>query len=316
MSDNIIIDFFDTRAYFDSRGLSYSDEGPNCSPGWVNVDCPWCGDSAKHLGFSLETNVGHCWRCGGKSIAKFVQEIEHCSWSEALAIMEEFQNYSKPGLLEKEGFIPPKDLIWPKGFTSLKDPRVTVKIVDDFLLKRGLDPITTKINHNLYYGGFLGDYRFRIILPVYIRRKLVTFMTRDVTGKAETPYISQPPREAVIPCKHTLYGYDDVAPGGPVVLVEGPIDQWKLGRGSLATWGTGWTMEQVALLRSLHPSKVYILYDSEEIAQDAAKQLSKAIWFCSTEVLYLDDKKDPGELTPEEGQEVMKELIGKWITNV
>jgi DNA primase len=226
-----------------------------------------------------------------------------------MAVMEQFQNYDRALLTESSQFTPPKQIEMPKEFISLEDPKITVKIVDDFLAKRGFDPTTTRINHSIHYSpGPAGDYKFRIAWPVYIGNQLVTFMTRDVTGRAKVPYIAQPVKEAVIPCKHTLYGYDDVAPGSNIVIVEGPIDQMKLGRGALATWGTGWTIEQVALIKSLHPNKVTILYDSEEIAQEAAKRLDKAIWFCPSEVMYLDDHNDPGELTLEEGREIMRSL--------
>lgn len=300
--------FFDPKAYFEAKRIDYATEGPNISQGWIGINCPWCGDKLKHLGINPENNRVVCWRCGGHNIGKLVQLIEDCSWSEAMEIMEKYQNFRRPEEPEGQIIIPPGYIEIPKEFVGIE---VEIpKLVATFLHKRGLSAKKTVHDNELYYSGHWGlDYKFRILIPVYIQHKLVTFMTRDVTGKSKTPYISQPPNEAVIPCKHTLYGYDEITPGSKVILVEGPIDQWKLGRGSLATWGTGWTIEQVKLLRTLYPSKVYILYDSEETAQERAKKLAKAIWFCDTEVMYLDNHKDPGELTLEEGREVMKELI-------
>jgi hypothetical protein len=301
MSD-LIQDYFDVKPYLEDRGVVYV----LTTEGWINTDCPWCGDTGQHLGIS-DDNHCHCWKCGGHNIGKLIQLIEDCDWAGAMAVMEKYQNYAKPGLLEQDTYVPPKQTIIPKEFGSKlgKYSGPDMGIAYDFLKDRGM----LDLHQELYYSGFMGpQYKFRIAFPVYIRKQLVTFMTRDVTGKAKVPYIAQPIKEAVIPCKNTLYGYDECAPGGRVVLVEGPIDQWKLGRGSLATWGTGWTIEQVALLRSLHPSKVYILYDSEELAQQSAKRLASAIWYCSTEVVYLDDHNDPGELTMEEGKKLMGEL--------
>jgi len=111
-----------------------------------------------------------------------------------------------------------------------------------------------------------------------------------------------------LPVKSTLYGLDRAIPGNPVVIVEGVLDQWKLGNGSVATYGTAWTMEQVTLLRGLSPSKVYILYDSEDTAQESANQLAQHIWFTEVELLYLENKKDPGELSVKEAKDLMKDL--------
>lgn len=306
---DIVINFFDPIAYLESKGIKPSTEGPNSSPGWVNINCPWCGDSLQHLGINLETNACNCWRCGGKSIVKLVQLLEDCNWSQALEVMEKFQNYSKPILLEREDYIPSREIKIPKEFDRISRTIGLPINLTGFLLNRGITHSMFPGKELYYSTNPIGKYRFRILFPVYLHKKLITFMTRDYTEKSKKPYIACDPKNEVIPIKHTLYGYDDVTPGGNVVLVEGPIDQWKIGSGSLATWGTGFTMEQVSLLRSLHPQKVYILYDSEEVAQEKAKKLSQAIWYCESEVVYLEDKKDPGELTIEEGRKIMEELI-------
>jgi len=42
-------------------------------PGWVQVDCPWCGVAGAgryHLGISLSTGASACWRCGRHDTAK------------------------------------------------------------------------------------------------------------------------------------------------------------------------------------------------------------------------------------------------------
>ncbi len=303
--NNITIDFFDPIAYLNTKGISFV----NTTSNWIGLNCPWCGDSDKHLGINLENNACNCWKCGGHNIAKLVQLIEDCNWPIALSVMEQYQNYSKAGFLEKDTYIPPRQIEMPRDFSIIDNSRLIPPRVGSFLMKRGFAPSIIKTNKIYYSPGPVGKYAFRIAFPVYIHKQLVTFMTRDVTGRAKIPYISQPINKAVIPIKNTLYQYDTVQPNETIVIVEGPIDQWKLGVGSLATWGTGWTIQQVSLLRSLYPKKVYILYDNEEVAQQSAKRLSKAIWFCNVEVICLDGVNDPGDLSIEEGKKLMEELI-------
>jgi len=50
------------------------------------------------------------------------------------------------------------------------------------------------------------------------------------------------------------------------------------------------------------------LFDSEEIAQKSAKKLSEQIWWTESEVIELNGVKDPGELTVEQGKELMRSL--------
>jgi len=64
----------------------------------------------------------------------------------------------------------------------------------------------------------------------------------------------------------------------------------------------------VKLLRELNGSKIFILFDSEEIAQKSAKKLSEQIWWTESEVIELNGVKDPGELTVEQGKELMRSL--------
>jgi hypothetical protein len=315
MMNEPIIDFFDVISYLDHKGISHTTTGEHSTPGWINIDCVFCGgDQSQHLGINLENNACNCWRCGGHSVGKLIQMLEDCSWQEALVIMEKYQSYNRP-TAKIQDYTPPQQMTMPKEFIKLSiHPSENLRPAYRFLYSRGInfnDHIIA-LDYEIYYSpGPLGDYKFRLGIPIYIRKQLVSFVTRDVTGKATKSYLACPDNKSVTPWKNTLYPYDNITFNNAIVLVEGPFDVWKLGQKSLCTFGTGWTFSQVALLHSLFPKKVFILFDSEEIAQESAKKLSKAIWFCDCEVVYLDDKKDPGELTCKEGKQLMKELVGK-----
>ena len=55
----------DTKALLDDLGIDYKLSGKNVTSGWIEVNCPFCGDPSYHLGIS-PTNLFHCWRCGEK----------------------------------------------------------------------------------------------------------------------------------------------------------------------------------------------------------------------------------------------------------
>jgi DNA primase len=132
---------------------------------------------------------------------------------------------------------------------------------------------------------------------------------RDYSGEAHKRYISASDQESAIPAKNVLYGYDDAPENSVLVVVEGIIDKMKLGRRAVATLGTGFTKNQVLSFRIKFPQKIYILFDSETESQKIAQDLAFQIWWCPTEIIQLTNHNDPGELTEDEGVELMRQLV-------
>jgi DNA primase len=306
---NLTILQFDTIAYLDDKNISYVTSGKDVTQGWIGVECSFCDDSGHHLGIHIESNQLSCWKCGPHgNVSNLVQQIEQCNFPQAIQIMEQYQDSSRLINYIPEEKIRQKVLTIPKGYQRLQWGKNVLSSIIKFLESRDF-PAKEYIGRNeLYYGGFVGDMKFRIIFPVYFHRRLVTFVGRDITGKSNIPYLALEEEKSVYPTKELLYGYDDVAPGNVIPVVEGIIDQQKLGKGSVATFGTAWKIEQVSLLRQLYPRKIVILYDSEEEAQKQAIALSHYIWFCESEVIMLEEVNDPGELTLEQGKELMNNL--------
>jgi hypothetical protein len=68
-------------------------------------------------------------------------------------------------------------------------------------------------------------------------------------------------------------------------------------------------MPQVLLLHDLSPTKVFILFDSNEEAQKSADRLARKIWFSEVEITELKGAEDPGDLSILEAQQLMTELL-------
>jgi DNA primase len=238
-----------------------------------------------------------------------VKEMDHTvTYPETLEIMEKYQDFSRLSLIKDDEELTPKlNLKIPSFLEKLIWPDVP-NIVNQFLHKRGFDPETICRGKTLYYGGHVGKFKFRLILPVTLRGRLISWIGRDLTGKSSISYLNLEEEKSALPIKNTLYGFDEAPPGGNIVVVEGPMDQWKLGPGAVATYGTAWTQPQVTLLRKLNPNSIFILFDSEATAQKSAKKLSEQIWWCNCEVVMLNNANDPGELTVEQGKELMTSL--------
>ena len=155
--------------------------------------------------------------------------------------------------------------------------------------------------------GPIGEYKFRIVAPIEFEGRLVSYQCRDITGRAALPYLACAQENEVRDHKHCLYGMD-LVPGHSVVIVEGIADVWRLGPGAIATFGIGYTTEQVDLMRRW--KRRFVLFDSADPqALEKAEQLADMLsgfggW---TEILEIDSS-DPGAMDQEDANDLMKEL--------
>lgn len=305
---------FDIKDYLEEQGIHYITSGKNVTAGWINIKCPFCEeygdpDLSQHLGINPATGGFHCWRCKERgTLVKLVGHYEK-SLNRAREIIGPYLPEGKktPYGANKERKKTVSEIKMPAYFSSLS---ITAKnpLVKSFLKTRGFDPLETCQKHNLSYAGHLGNFKFRMIIPIFLQNKMVSFQGRDITGKSPSPYKALSDEKSSVSIKDTLYEIDEIIPGNTMIIVEGILDQWKMGSGSVATYGTMWTKEQVLLLQSKNPQKIFILFDNEPNALRCAKELAREIWFCETEVITLTNHNDPGECSQKEIKEI-KEAI-------
>jgi DNA primase len=285
---------FDIISWLDDKGIPHEPKGD-----WETLQCPFCSDSEMHLGVNHVSKAVSCFRCGKHHLRKLIREMEGCNNDKADEILIEYEEPLRE-VAPKRIVERVKTLTLPKEFS----PHLP-KEAQDYLLSRGF-PKEVFSQWELYYPGHLGRYKFRIIFPIYHQGKMVSWVARAINNTLKPSYLF--PGVSVVPPKNCLFGYDLTIMGNVMIVVEGVMDQLKLGRGAVATFGTQWTDAQVALIKSRKPSKVYILFDSEPKAQESACKLSRKLWFCDSEILELEGVKDPGCLSLKEGKELMREL--------
>src|SRR5574337_721322 len=191
------LDFLDIRMYLDEKGIPWATEGKNISSGWVGFNCPFCRDTSNHGAINLSSMLFSCWKCNKKGSALIViMAIEGCSFSFAkkLAtkyVLTDFSHLIKP---ERENN---SKVIFPTGTSHVMLP-----IHRNFLIRRKYDPDFVTRKYDLkFVGPTLDDNKFRLIIPVYMQHKLVTYVGRDVTGKLEVPYKNAPVEKCIIQAK-------------------------------------------------------------------------------------------------------------------
>jgi len=300
--------------YLKSKGIRTWDEGKNVKDGWINIQCPFCDDKSNHLGISPTGGI-NCWRCPAKgTIVKLVMSIERKGVKQALEALQKFKAYSS----------------MPKNFESFLDTRLAgttahTQNIDSiflteqikstifpahatYLRKRNFDPDKIYSKYKLYTGGSLGKYKNRIIIPFYSRGNKITFTSRDITDKSGIPYLHQPVGEGPTNPKEEIYNIDSC--GDTIIVVEGPIDVFRIGNGCGATCGIKFTHRQVLLLSQF--KRVFIMYDAEPEAQEQATRLASNLssMVPHVEIITLG-KGDPGEMTSEEVTRLRSEIFGR-----
>lgn len=302
---------FDALSFIKDHRIEYTTSHQKCTTNHVNVHCPFCIGSANyHLGIHLTDKVANCWRCGGHSVEEYVKTMLNCSWAQAYYIANSY------------------DVIGVSQHIAKRKEVVNVS-PQKFKLPAGVQPLTD--NHRLYLkgrryndrliervwdiksGGVIGDFKNRIIIPIYYNGIMVSYQGRKTSKTADDDknpkYRTCEKDKEVVFHKSILYGLDKSI-GDTVVVVEGVTDVWRLGPGSVATFGINYKYKQMQLLTSF--KKVYILFDSEPTAQAQAAKLADDISFISNAEVYIVDTEtgnDPGSMIQVEADELMRDLL-------
>lgn len=297
---------FDARRFLSEYKIGYYTEGKNVSPGWINIQCPFCGDASNHGGFNLSGEYYNCWKCGGRDIPFVIRKLIDVSLSEARSIQAEYtaHNIHLQLLNRKKGRAEKIDI---PGDTLPKYHR-------EYLARRGFDPDEIQEVYQVrgtgpaeQWDGHL--YELRIIIPIIYNRQIVSFQGRDISGRQKDRYKGCPVEKSVINYKEVLYNLDNAPVGSRIIVVEGITDVWRMGSQFVASFGTTMTPPQIKLLSRY--DEIFFLFDPERDAQEKARRYASQLSSMgkSTEVIRTIDDRDPADLSPAEAVILRKRLL-------
>lgn len=288
----------DLTRLLDDYGVSHSSSNE-----WTNVNCPYCGDRKRHLGCNAHGNWS-CFKCGKHDDVETLCLLLVVTRNDIWRILKPYKiDGDVPRIVPRVAKpVSTTPCVLPVGTQPMGDAHRR------YLRSRGFDPDEIERTWGVMGTGHLAEkgLTHRLVIPVHQNRVLVAWQARDITGLADIRYMSSLSDNGT-PIKDTLYGLDQVH-GTTVIVIEGPIDVWRLGPGAVALYGIEWTRAQAMLLRRFH--RRLILFDNEPRAQRQAEKLADFL-SCTgeTEIVRLTDKKDPGELTPDEAKKVCEDLL-------
>jgi hypothetical protein len=231
-----------------------------------------------------------------------VKQILGCSWAKAFYLVKE---YSTPEREQAPQWVPLANRKIKIDLPPLSAPLVGPGA--EYLRSRSFDPEVIAAEYGVKEIGGLGDeYRFRLIIPVYVDNTLVTFTTRKYIESKEPKAIDQPVEEAAIPCKNCLYNIDTVK--DQAIIVEGPADVWKLGEESVALFGTACSAEQQKLLIDRGVKRVFIMLDPG--AERPAEKLYFSLISIIREIKIIKLRDlDQGDMTQEAALNLKIQLL-------
>ena len=295
---------FDVRAYLQFLNVQFWESGSaNVGHGWIGTKCLYCHDDHNHLGINLVYKNFSCWKCGAKGgLLTLVQDMEDMGYGAALSRIDEFQSVVpiKPEERTRQSS-PGTDLLPPDCVGDLTGNQRS------YLRGRGFDPDMLVATWGLLGGPITGPWRYRIIIPVYLRGQVVTWIGLDTSGTQKAKYKAAPVEQSYVPVGELVYCADHVE--DVAIVVEGPADVWRIGPGAVAMLGMGVTVNKLTPLLFLNAKRYYIMFDAEPLAQQRAKLLADnlALRGHDAEILELDSG-DPADLSNQEVINLRHEL--------
>lgn len=288
---------FDVQKFYSDYCVPVTTRGKHVRKGWLNTTCPFCNMDGG-IGVHIATGAVKCWGCGKHSQIDLLMKLFRFDYSEAKELLDEYTNKRNP-----KQHTETKDTPRESKNTVCTYPCGTAELTERhkrYLVERGFNVSYLQNTFGLLGTGNLGDYKFRIIAPIYYRGIFVSYQGRDITGKSDLRYKACKQENEVIPHQEVLYAYDLVE-RDRCLVVEGITDCWRMGPGAVCCFGIAFTIAQVNLLASFR--QVYILFDAEEQAQRQARILAVMLAARGVEVEILDisDTKPEELIHPEKG---------------
>lgn len=297
-----------TEDLFKVLNINYVTEGyKHCRPGWINMECPFCtGNPGAHLGFSLEQEYFHCWRCGGRPLIETLSRLSGLPTGQIRQLLRQYGGRSRISTSSLKVIPRMKAFRFPSGCGPLLTPH------SQYLCSRGFDPQKIKYEWQLQGTGPIAlldgqDYKLRIIAPIQWNNKIVSFQGRAISSTAEAKYKACPKNRELIHHKHILYGKQEKW-GDTGICVEGITDVWRLGPKAFAVFGINYLQQQVKEIVR-HFARVAVVFDDDPQATKQANKLIAELRMRGIEAWRIDIEEDPGGMSEDDARHLVREII-------
>jgi hypothetical protein len=274
------------------------------------TNCPYCNDTRQRLYFSYEwaqpnpdTNSDnlHLVKCFNEDCLRS-RTRQRDLLKRVYPLGRDRSTGLAPPLAVPDPFVPSL----PDGILVPVDQLPEAHPAAQYLRQRNFDPgelwAAWQVQHCELSMTAKPNPSQRLIIPVYTADRLLAGWQARYVGDCpdEIPkYLS---------CKgmrksQLLYGLpESLNDSGPVVIVEGPTDVWRLGQGAIALFGKDMSLHQQQLLdRHLPGRPVVVMLDRD--AQEKAVELQQILLHRNRVAVLAglpEGRNDVGDCTTEE----------------
>jgi len=231
--------------------IDHFGEGHEYKNGQFRVDCisPDCDDHSQNLEINVDQGIFHCWKCG---YSGRVRKLFRDMLGKEIDVEEEFisaESLRKFTLdfgdkKEESSKIFPG---LPSEFKPLWEPNLSLtgqQALRYVLTRMTMEDIE---RYRVGYCG-LGEYKGRVIVPVFEKGKVIYFIGRAIS-KGPPPY-----KNSKFPRAEIIFNYEKAIETRRGGLVEGVFDAIRIGDGpvaGIAALGTSITEEQIYKLNDI-----------------------------------------------------------------
>ena len=235
-----------------------------------------------------------CWACGPQNRVEMLSMLTGLSKTECWKLFGE-QEWDKFDVRPTGKYIP------PNGLGELK------KRHKDYIRARGLNlrEVVRLWRPTGFSGTAPAGFAWRIFIPVFLREKPVSWTTRATSSDVKCRYMSAPSYAEAVAAKSLLYGEDYA--DNAIVVLEGPLDVWRVGPGAVCTLGVNFTRAQVARMAA-YPRRV-VCMDNTPDGRRKSRELCALLSPFDGETLEVTlDAKDAGEASEKEIRQLRRLL--------
>ena len=281
--------------FFKQNHIAVVESGGSVSRKCIGICCPFCNDKKFHMGVFKDSKNFSCFKCGKSGGFLYLLKALHIPESK----LDKFSNrISRHEDFKKESTNVPEVFSYPLPRTMPVGMH-NILLTEDFIHERQLDKHNLILNTVSYGIPSAKEFANRMIFP--IRRNhsphIIGAIGRSMLRLGRWRYIIRPDRleisrllfrSAPVPLEKYL----------PALrIVEGPIDCFRLGQGTLALLGSSMSSTQAGIIRELSPKRVTVALDRD--AYKKSVKFAYDFFFASNievKVLKLPENKDPADL--------------------
>ena len=269
----------------------------HCRENWVNIDCPYCSHDTQgwYMGINFQYNYVSCWRCGSHPLINTMMLLTKLSYYEVKKLLDDLD------IEHFEKHKPTGKLVIPTGIKKLRSAHIY------YLETRGFNWREIERVWKIKGIGISNRLSWRIWIPIHHHGEIVSWTTRSISHNPKIArYISASETEELLPHKQLLYGEDFARHA--IIVNEGPINAWRIGPGAVATFGVGYSIEQLERM-SKYPIRA-ICFDNELEAQKRARKLVNDLSVFPGETYNIElDAKDAAEESNKNIKRLRKEIL-------